>query len=198
MVRQCLAAFGLVIVLVPSVNAAGDEQKAALAKSQYMLRQITADKSEMEKKNKELDEANKTLKTQLDKLQNELASKNALLSQWQTRAQEQQEALAKTQQESGLQQKELKRSAELINHQKTNIESRLQTQRANLSLCMENNRKLYDINKELVANYQNKGFWAVAKQKEPFTGKQQVEIEKLAQEYQYRLDDAVVIEHSLE
>lgn len=198
MVRQCLAAFGLVIALVPSVNAAGDEQKAALAKSQYMLRQITAEKSEMEKKNKELDEANKTLKTQLDKLQNELASKNALLSQWQTRAQEQQEALVKTQQESGLQQKELKRSAELINHQKTNIESRLQTQRANLSLCMENNRKLYDINKELVANYQNKGFWAVAKQKEPFTGKQQVEIEKLAQEYQYRLDDAVVIEHSLE
>ena len=198
MINKYFAALSLVVILVPGAYAAGDEQKAALAKSQYMLRQLTAEKSEMEKKNKELDEVNKTLKAQLDKVQAELASKNAQLAKWQTKAQEQQETLAKTQQESGQQQKELKRSAELINHQKTNIESRLQTQRANLSLCMENNRKLYDINKELVANYQNKGFWAVAKQKEPFTGKQQVEIEKLAQEYQYRLDDAVVIEQGLE
>lgn len=198
MINKYFAALSFVVALSPSVYAAGDEQKAALAKSQYMLRQITAEKSEMEKKNKELDEANKTLKTQLEKVQAELASKNTQLAQWQTKAQEQQETLAKTQQESGQQAKELKRSAELINHQKTNIESRLQTQRANLGLCMENNRKLYEINKELVANYQNKGFWAVAKQKEPFTGKQQVEIEKLAQEYQYRLDDAVVIEQGLE
>ena len=62
---------------------------------------------------------------------------------------------------------------------------------------MENNRKLYDINKELVANYKIKAFgqWP---SKKTFTGKQQVEIEKLAQEYQYRLDDAVVIEQNLE
>ncbi|HRH76207.1 MAG TPA: hypothetical protein PK129_02580 [Cellvibrionaceae bacterium] len=198
MIRQCLIALTVACVVTPNVYAAGDEQKAALAKSQFMLRQLTVEKTDMEKKNKELDEANKTLKTQLDKAQAELASKNAQLSQLQTKAQEQQEALAKTQQESGQQQKELQRSAALVNHQKTNIEARLQTQRANLGLCMENNRKLYDINKELVANYQNKGFWAVAKQKEPFTGKQQVEIEKLAQEYQYRLDDAVVIEQGLE
>ncbi|MFO1367847.1 MAG: hypothetical protein U1F46_02555 [Marinagarivorans sp.] len=198
MIRQCLIALTVACVVTPNVYAAGDEQKAALAKSQFMLRQLTVEKTDMEKKNKELDEANKTLKAQLDKAQAELASKNAQLSQWQTKAQEQQEALAKTQQESGQQQKELQRSAALVNHQKTNIEARLQTQRANLGLCMENNRKLYDINKELVANYQNKGFWAVAKQKEPFTGKQQVEIEKLAQEYQYRLDDAVVIEQGLE
>lgn len=198
MIRQCLIALTVACVVTPNVYAAGDEQKAALAKSQFMLRQLTVEKTDMENKNKELDEANKTLKTQLDKAQAELASKNAQLSQLQTKAQEQQEALAKTQQESGQQQKELQRSAALVNHQKTNIEARLQTQRANLGLCMENNRKLYDINKELVANYQNKGFWAVAKQKEPFTGKQQVEIEKLAQEYQYRLDDAVVIEQGLE
>lgn len=198
MIRQCLIALTVACVVTPNVYAAGDEQKAALAKSQFMLRQLTVEKTDMEKKNKELDEANKTLKAQFDKAQAELASKNAQLSQWQTKAQEQQEALAKTQQESGQQQKELQRSAALVNHQKTNIEARLQTQRANLGLCMENNRKLYDINKELVANYQNKGFWAVAKQKEPFTGKQQVEIEKLAQEYQYRLDDAVVIEQGLE
>ncbi len=198
MINKYFAALSFVAILAPGAYAAGDEQKAALAKSQYMLRQITAEKSEMDKKNKELDEANKTLKTQLEKVQAELVSKNAQLAQWQTKAQEQQETLAKTQQESGQQQKELKRSAELINHQKSNIEARLQTQRDNLHLCMENNRKLYSINQELVANYQNKGFWAVAKQKEPFTGKQQVEIEKLAQEYQYRLDDAVVIEQGLQ
>lgn len=198
MISRYILALSLLVAYAPGVHAAGDEQKAALAKSQYMLRQLTSEKAEVEKKNKELDEANKTLKTQLDKLQNELSIKNTQLSQWQAKAQEQQDALVKTQQASGQQQKELERSAALINHQKTNIESRLQTQRANLGLCMENNRKLYDINKELVANYQNKGFWAVAKQKEPFTGKQQVEIEKLAQEFQYRLDDAVVIEQGLE
>ena len=44
----------------------------------------------------------------------------------------------------------------------------------------------------MLGQYANKGFAAVLRQKEPFTGKKQVEIEKLAQDYQYRIDDAVV------
>ncbi|MEY4588277.1 MAG: hypothetical protein RL497_353, partial [Pseudomonadota bacterium] len=185
MIRKYVLTVSLFALVAPVVHAAGDEQKAALAKSQFMLRQLTAEKSEADKKNKELDEANKGLKSQVEKLQAELAVKVNLLDQWQGKAQEQQQALVKTQQESGQQQKEMKRAAEFVNHQKTNIESRLQTQRSNLALCMDNNRKLYDINKELVSSYENKGFWAVVKHKEPFTGKKQVEVEKLVQEYQY-------------
>lgn len=198
MIRHYLVMAGLVVLLAPTVQAAGDEQKAALAKSQYMLRQLTLEKSEMDKKNKDLEESNKSLKTQVEKLQADLASKVNLLNQWQAKSQEQQEALVKTQQDSTVQQRELKRSAELVGHQKSNIESRLQTQRDNLGLCMNNNRKLYDINQELVNSYQNKGFWAVLKHKEPFTGQKQVEVEKLVQEYQYRLDDAVVVEQGMD
>ena len=50
MIRQCLIALTVACVVTPNVYAAGDEQKAALAKSQFMLRQLTVEKTDMEKK----------------------------------------------------------------------------------------------------------------------------------------------------
>lgn len=188
----------VLICNVPAVYAAGDEAKAALAKSQFMLRQVTAEKAQIETKTKELEQQNLQLKAQVEKLQSEVKSRNDLISQWQNKAQEQQEALAQIQQQNTAQQRELKRSAELVSHQKSNLASRLGAQRSNLQLCMDNNRKLYDLNRELLAKYEGKGFWAVVKGKEPFTGKQQVEVEKLVQEYQYQMDDAVVVEHDIQ
>lgn len=194
-----IRAFCLVFVCnVPAVYAAGDEAKAALAKSQFMLRQVTAEKTQIEAKNKELEQSNIQLKAQVEKLRADVQARNELISQWQTKAQEQQQALAQTQQQNTVQQRELKRSTELVQHQKSNLASRLGAQRNNLQLCMDNNRKLYDLNRELLGKYEGKGFWAVVKHKEPFTGKQQVEVEKLVQEYQYQLDDAIVVEHDIQ
>jgi multidrug efflux pump subunit AcrA (membrane-fusion protein) len=183
---------------VPCVFAAGDEGKAALAKSQFMLRQITAEKTQLESKNKELEQANAQLKTQVEKLQKDLTARNELIAQWQNKVQEQQQTLTQTQQQYTAQQRELQRSAQMVSHQKSNIENRLSAQRGNLRLCMDNNRKLYDINKELLGKYEGKGFWAVVKHQEPFTGKQQVEVEKLVQEYQYQMDDAIVVEQDIQ
>lgn len=182
----------LVLSSTPDATAAqGDEQKA-LAKSQYLLRQVSGEKSELEKKNKELQDQLTAVKTQLERTQKSLEAQQQLLAATQERNQQQIEALQNQKQETAAQAQQLKRTSELVSHQKSNIETRLDQQKQNFGLCVQNNHKLYEINREILGQYENKGFWTALRQKEPLTGSKKVEIEKLVQDYQYRMDDALV------
>ena len=69
------------------------------------------------------------------------------------------------------------------------VDQKLKNHQDNFQLCLENNRKLYDINQEILGNYQNKGMWEVMQESEPFTGFKAVKVENLIQDYQYKNDD---------
>jgi chromosome segregation ATPase len=72
------------------------------------------------------------------------------------------------------------------------LDERLQTQIGNFNVCYGNNKQLLELNRELLERYQNKGVFAAMRQKEPFTGLSQVEVENLVQDYRYKIDDLTV------
>jgi hypothetical protein len=188
----------LVFVLSTVAFANGDTNKAALAKSQFMLRQVTAEKVEIEKKSKALELENIEIKKQLEKLQRDVLVKAKEVDQVKARVDEQQSQYALSQSASSEQQKELKRALDISNLQKVNLEKRVSAIQSNMSLCVTNNKQLFELNKELLAAYEKKGVWSVVKKNEPFIGSQKVKAEKYAQEFQYRLDEAVVVEQDLQ
>jgi len=55
--------------------------------------------------------------------------------------------------------------------------------------CVGNNKKLFDINLELLSAYEKKGVWDSVTQAEPFSGLSQVQVENLVDDYQYNLED---------
>lgn len=62
-----------------------------------------------------------------------------------------------------------------------------------IALCEDKNGKLYKYGRELMVRYENKSFNDVVKQREPFTGLKQVEVENLLEEYRDKLDAEKII-----
>lgn len=164
-------------------------QKNALNKAQFMLRQATTEKAELQQQAD-------ALKQQVEKLTKELAlthsdagaTKQKLqdgfaqtIEQWRQRDAKQTGQL-----------EELREQLKTQSAQHAALDEKLQVQTNNFSVCYGNNKQLLDLNHELLERYQNKGVFAAIRQKEPFTGLSQVEVENLVQDYRYKLDDLTV------
>lgn len=165
-----------------------DAAKNALAKAQYMLRQVSAEKAALEK------EVN-TQKEKLDTLLKEnsqikLELKNSKL------AVNPQDEVVKVLKENGQQiQSKFQEQAKIneqLSDKNTQLEARLTSQNKNFDVCYSNNKKLYAINKEILGQYENKGFWDALKQREPFTSLERVKVENLVQDYQYDIESLSV------
>jgi hypothetical protein len=171
----------------PSADKAA---QAAAAKAQFMLRQVSSEKSALEVKNQELQK-------QIDAL-----TKKAQVMEKEQKVSE----LGKekmSDQISGIKEKyaalvdkynELREA--YINEKKNNQKAELKMEERDgfIKQCVENNKKLFTINQEILGKYEHKGFWDVMNQKEPFTGLSQVDIENLVQDYQFKNEDARVNE----
>lgn len=163
----------------------GGAQKA-LAKAQFLLRQVTAEKTDLQTQVS-------TLQQQIDKLTKEIATtKSGVATEKQKSEQRYGEAVAqcrnlgeKTSEQSAQLRTQLKKEAE----QRGQVEAAYKTQQENLEHCVDNNHKLYGFNKELIARYNDKGFIDTLKQREPFTGVKQVEMENLLQDFENKNDD---------
>jgi hypothetical protein len=62
-----------------------------------------------------------------------------------------------------------------------------------LALCEDNNRKLYELGRELMVLYERQGVGDVLARREPFTGLRQVEVENLMEAYRDKLDEHKLI-----
>lgn len=179
----------LMIFSSTGAHAQDANAQKALQKAQFMLRQVSSEKAELQT---QID----ALKQQVDQLARELAATkshatgtqqkteekyNDAIAQWKQRDSETNSALVVTREQ-------LKQQLA----QRKDLEISLQKQTTNFAVCYENNKKLYDINNQLLSRYESKGFGDVLKQREPFTGVAQVEVENLVQDYRYRLDDLKV------
>jgi chromosome segregation ATPase len=76
-----------------------------------------------------------------------------------------------------------------LTREKQRLESDLQQEKQMVRRYVSHNERLAEIATELVDRYRNKKAITSALEKEPFTGIKKVEMEKLLQEYEDRIDD---------
>jgi predicted nucleic acid-binding Zn-ribbon protein len=170
-------------------DANANAQKNALAKAQFMLRQATGEKAELQQQAD-------ALKQQVETLSKELAvvkaassdNKQKMEEKFSGTIQQWQQHDAKSNEQLAALRAQLKEQSE----QRAQLEGRLKIQSDNFAQCYANNKQLFDLNRELLAHYQKKGVLDAVRQKEPFTGLKEVEIENLVQDYRYRNDDLQV------
>ena len=63
-----------------------------------------------------------------------------------------------------------------------------------ISVCQENNEKMYTANNELLEAYRDKGLMASLSQSAPVTGLAMVRAENLVEDYRYRLEDLKMLD----
>ena len=182
------------VVLQFSFNGAAyaDERalQQALAKAQFMLKQVSAEKvaveQEMSKEKEDFAKYKKKSESELEAREQGSVRLAGNISAIKERYGE----LADKYRELQIALKEAKRDAQTK-------ELGLDAEQRKFQLCYDNNKKLYDINQEILGNYEEKGIWEVLKEKEPFTGFASVKMEEFIQDYQYKnedlkLDDALL------
>ena len=152
------------IMLSGTVHAdqAGDPK--ALAKAQFMLRQMSG----------ELDAAraeNNLLKTDLESLKARKSSTDGALAKSREQLQDLQGRLDQT----------------LAEKQKA--DETLAERGHQLERCSVKNAKLYDLNTDLLKRYADKGMVDVLTRREPLTGFKKIEMENLVQDLQDKLDE---------
>ncbi len=172
-----------------SISAENDNSKNALAKAQYMLRQISTEKASLEqqvtKQKVEIDGLSKEILLLKKESKNKLdATASTQLEALTTLKSDRQKVQAKLEIESE------KNTGLIAANEQLKLKVAKQTN--NFDICYNNNKKLYDINKEILGKYEDKGFWAALSQKEPFTAIEKVKIENLVQDYQYEIDGLTV------
>ena len=74
----------------------------------------------------------------------------------------------------------------------TRLQSSSSRTESSLATCNEKNTELYAVARELSDKYRDVGVWDVMRRREPFTGKRQVEVENLLEEFRDRVDAARV------
>jgi len=164
--------------------------QAAVAKAQFMLRQVSGEKAALEAKNHDL-------QTQIDAL----TKKAAVMVKEQQVAELGKEKLSD--QVSGVKEKyvalvnkynELREAYIAEKKRGQSDAAKMDERDAFIKQCVDSNKKLFTINQEILGKYEHKGFWDVINQKEPLTGLSQVELENMVQDYQFENEDARVNE----
>ena len=172
------------VIMLHAGHALADERalQQALAKAQMMLKQAAAEKlaadQELAKVKTEFDQYKK-------KSEGALAAREQgaeKLAENVNTLKERYVALAEKYQQLQAVYKDSIRTSQTA-------DASLELERKKFQLCYDNNKKLYDINQEILGNYQDKGFWDVFQDKEPFTGFATVKLETLIQDYQYQNED---------
>jgi chromosome segregation ATPase len=171
------------------------EQKALVgqfmrAKARLEGRQRTLQK-ELEEIRAEKQSAQGTssaLRAEIQKKERTIASLNQTITEIEQdleKAQKKREQLVRTHQDA-LKEKELAISE--LKRKNGELEADIERSRRANARCRDRNARLCVIANELVEKYKNKGVGDALAQKEPFTQVKKVELEKLIQEYQDRIE----------
>lgn len=173
---------GVALILVSNAIYADDNLKKGLAKAQYMLRQVTAEKTDLQKKldlekkkvaeiQEELDSKRKNADRKVGNLENNLDTWKQEYKSLEAKYREMQIKYAELQKLSQFQ------------------ADQFAAQTTNFDICEKQNAKLVEVSQSLLSAYQNKSVGDALKQNDPFLGLKKVEIENLVQEYNYKIED---------
>ena len=156
--------------------------KEAMARAQYMIRQITAEKNQLTVNNQKLLAEKKELEKKLESLQKKSESKKTAMSG-------KIKGIRKQLKQERNQHAETRDKLDLISSENDRLFNLALEQTHTIDICVSNNKKLYEVNKEILGQYEDKGIWNVITQAEPVMGLTRVQIENFVDDYQYRLDD---------
>ncbi|MBL4608283.1 MAG: hypothetical protein JKY01_10725 [Pseudomonadales bacterium] len=188
-----ISVFLIVLLALPSVSFAGEKElKNALSKAQYMLRQANAEKISVEKDKREVQLAFDEYKKNAEK-ERKYAEKGS------KKASEKLNAKIGAYKEHYEELKAnfiaLRKKHRDLNRENSDLAGEFALEKKKFGLCLANNHKLFDVNKEILGKYENKGFFSILKQNEPMMGLSKVQIENLVQEYQYDNEDLLVLDY---
>ena len=179
----------LFLMFFMSVSFSVMANDEALSRAQYMIRQMNAELNQLKSTHQNLlaektarDKDYDVLKKKYDKLQirtdkNKKAMKGQVLD---VKQKFKAELSAHT---------ETRKLFSAITEEKNRLFEIATNQMQAIDQCVGNNKKLFNINIELLSIYEKKGVWDSLTQAEPFSGLSQVEIENLIDDYQYKLED---------
>lgn len=189
-----VAALSLFAVLQVQAAAPRDQGGEALRKAQYMLQKLSAEKNALEQDRLRLEEELKQMRSKLAEAQGKLDESEKSRSS--TRAHN--IALTNRMQAYSEQLAELQTThRRMLADARADIEllrSAVQERDRWIADCQAKNEAMYQANSELLAAYRDKGVWDALAQREPVTGIASVEVERMEQEYRFRLEDLRTVE----
>ncbi len=188
-------------VMAQGSRDAGGERGGdqALAKAQKLLRAVAAEKAKLEAENRDLDaevqklkERNETLELTLEETRGTLDDSEKSNVRLESRLQRTEDRLARTEDKL----RELidlykAQSRKLAETEATLAETQdtLAYTEDELADAENKNLTLFKANREMLDAYVGKSGWDGFMQREPFTGLKQVEVENMAQDFLFRIED---------
>jgi chromosome segregation ATPase len=173
--------FSAAIFMTPAMLAdtawAADAADQKVERMQRMLRQVSQERDSLQAENTRL-------KSEIEELNRKHtgAKKNS------------DAALAKSRESHAALGAELQRTEQNLRQtlsEKNLLQETVVGQAQQLETCESHNVKLLQVNRDLLGQYENKGFFDSLMQREPITGLKGVELENILQDYQDRLDRLV-------
>jgi uncharacterized protein YlxW (UPF0749 family) len=168
----------IAMTLASNVAWAGDaDDQKAVARAQRMLRQMSQERDALQMENAKL-------KSEVE----ELNRKHGSLKK------SSEAALAKSRDGNVALSENLQKTAQNLRQteaEKTQLQATVVDQAQLIGSCEANNVKMLQINRELLVDYEKKGFMDAMLQREPLTQLKRVEIENIVQDYQDQLDRLV-------
>lgn len=179
-------------VLAEARRDGGDQ---ALKKAQYLIRQLSQQKSALEAKVAGLEQDNDKLQSKLDKLKEEKQHTEARLES----SRDNNEKLVARVRSDVEKYKELlqryRETATTLKHANADnqyLVKAVQEREAWIDECRKRNDGLYEANMDLLTKYKD----VAAKHSEPFTGIGKVEVENEFQDYRFKLEDLQVTQYT--
>ncbi len=171
------AAMILTVSLISADASAADAEDQKVQRFQRMLRQVSQERDTLQAENTRL-------KSEIEELNRKHTGikKNS------------DTALAKSRESNAALSTELQRTAQNLQQtqsEKNLLQETVVGQAQQLETCESHNVKLLQANRDLLGQYENKGFFDSLMQREPITGLKGVELENIVQDYQDRLDRLV-------
>ncbi len=192
--------FLLLVIITPMVSIADvaprggatDQAQALIQQLGAERARLSAENSKLKKKLKEVEGELEELKSASEKTDKKL---NVVQSQLNQKTNLSEKLNGKLEEAKNKMQELITKFRETItNLRQVENESAQRAQEIarldrELKLCATNNVALSELGYEVLAKYEDKGFWDRVGQKEPFTKIKKVQIENLVDDYKYKIED---------
>lgn len=176
-----------------------DDGNQALKRMQFMLKQLTNEKAELEIEKDKLDEQVEELEKKLSKVEQLNEEKELSIHRMEGNINSLNGTIEKREAKIAKREKQLRevigkyQDAQLLirqlNSEKADLEQVVFEKEEIIEDYNQKNKNMYDLNLELMDLYENKGRFESVLQSEGITGLKQVEIENILQEYKFKVED---------
>ncbi len=194
-------ALPVLLALVSTGTAVAQTERTGSDTTRVMmqLQQVTAERTSLQAENDKLKTEIEGLKAQVARVQGEQAALQRRVQTSEvaaTRLNSTSEASAAALERARAQTQELlekfRETADNLRNleiAKANTEVELGTRQRELTTCVDRNVGLYELNSEILARMEDRGFWTSLTEREPFTRIARTRLENLIDDYRYRVQE---------